>query len=236
MSRVRALDHEPAPNPWIFAAMGAVMAVIGLWGISQEAPPFFADSWGERTIVTAMLTDTIHPAPSIQSQLGYLFNCQVALTSLSGRAQPTSARQQIAQKCRDGADVITKASPTFSAAWQTGALAAASMEDWTGMNWRLRQSYATGRNEQWLAERRIDLAQAHTDQLDADLLPSYDRDLMLLLVMDGGRQFLAPRYHALADIRARIDPLLPALTEADRTRFLGITARLAVQRSRTNGR
>lgn len=236
MLRVRDLDQNSATNPWMFATMGAVLTAAGLWGFTQEAPPFFADSWGEHTIVTAMLADTIRPAPSIQSQLGYLFNCQVALTSLSGRAQPTLARQQTAQKCRDGADQITNSAPTFSAAWHMGALAAAVMEDWPGMNWRLRQSYNTGRNEQWLAERRIDLAQSNLDRLDPDLLPSHDRDLLLLLLDDGGRRFLVPRYHALADLRTRIDALLPGLPADNRTRFQSMTARLAVERSRSNGR
>lgn len=236
MPRARHLDQHTATNPWIFAAIGVTLTIVGLWGVSQEAPPFFADGWGERTIIAAVQADTIRPAPSIQSQLGYLFNCQVALTSLSGRAQPTQARQQTAQKCRDGADQITNSAPTFSAAWHTGALAAATMEDWPGMNWRLRQSYNTGRNEQWLAERRIDLAQSNLDRLDPDLLPSNDRDLLLLLLVDGGRQFLAPRYHALADLRAVIDGLLPGLPIDDRTRFQNITARLAVERSRSNGR
>lgn len=236
MLRVRDLDQNAATNPLLFATISAVLVAAGLWGISQEAPPFFADGWGERTVVTAMLADTIHPAPSIQSQLGYLFNCQVALTSLSGRAQPAPARQRAAEKCRDGSDMITNSSPTFSAAWQMGALAAATMEDWPGMNWRLRQAYETGPNEQWLAERRIDLAQTHVEQLDPDLLPRHDRDLILLLLDDNGRRFLAPRYHALADMRARIDTVLPSLPVDNRTRFESLAGYLAVERSRTNGR
>ena len=236
MLRVRDWDQNAATNPVLLAATGAFLVVAGLWGASQEAPPFFAEGWGERTVVTAMLSGTIHPAPSIQSQMGYLFNCQVALTSLSGRAQPTAARQQLAQKCLDGSDIITKSSPTFSAAWQMGALAAATLEDWPGMNWRLRQAYETGPNEQWLAERRIDLAQSQAGELDPDLPPYYDRDLTLLLLDDNGRRFLVPRYHALADIRARIDALLPRLPAENRTRFESLAGYLAVERSRTNGR
>jgi hypothetical protein len=227
----------PIANHTLFNAVcSACLVALGLWTFIVEAPPFFSDGWSEQTMVEAASSGTISPGLSNASKLAYLFNCRVAMTSVTGRAQPTAVRQAIAYRCLKDADSMTSASPPFAVASFTGALAAATLQDWRGMNERLRQAYDNGRNELWQAEMRVDLVEANTEHIERDVWPRHLEDLRLLLLYDGGRQFLVARYHALHQLRRRIDLLVFGLAEPDRIRFQNMTARAEKERLRSNGR
>ncbi len=208
----------------------------GVYVSLREAPAFLSASWSERATLAALSTGMLEPAFSPQSQLSYFYSCRIALTSISGRAQPSATRHDIAAQCLANADRVAAASPDFAIAWYTGALAASITADWTGLNQRLRHAYRAGPFEQWIAELRIDLAEDNYAHLDPDLPDLHRADLRLLLSQDTGRRFLVPRYHALPGLRSHIDALLPELPPAGSTRFGNMVKRLAVDRSRTNGR
>lgn len=233
-------SHDvPAPvtnKPLLYAAWSACLVALGLWTFTVEAPPFFSDGWSEPTMVEAVSTGTISPGLSNASKLAYLFNCRIAMTSVTGRAQPTQVRQAIASRCREDADSMTSASPPFAVASHTGALAAAMLQDWSGMNERLRQAYDNGRNEMWQAELRVDLVEANAEHIEHDVWPHHLEDLRLLLQYDSGRRFLIARYHGLHRLRHRIDLLLFGLAEPDRMRFQTMAAWAEKERLRLNGR
>jgi hypothetical protein len=232
------LSSNRHDRQWLWGlALGAGLLLIGgAYAAMREAPGFFSASWNERATLSALSTGMIEPAFSPQSQQSYFYACRIALTSISGRAQPSATRQNIAAQCLANADQVAAASPDLAIAWYTGALAASIAGDWPGMNQRLRQAYLTAPFEQWVAELRIDLAEDNYSHLDPDLEALHNTDLHLLLSQDTGRRFLAPRYYALAPLRSHIDALLPGMPEADSTRFHNMTQRLTVYRSRTNGR
>ncbi|GLQ57936.1 hypothetical protein GCM10010862_51950 [Devosia nitrariae] len=187
-------------------------------------------------MVDAVSSGTISPGLSNSSKLAYLFDCRVAMTSFTGRAQPTSVHQAIASRCLSDADSMTLVSPQFAVAWHTGALAAAMLQDWNGMNERLRRAYDNGRYELWQAELRVDLVEGNADRIEPDVWPRHLDDLRLLLRYDVGRLFLVARYHALPQLRQRIDLLVFDLADPDRIRFQNMAARAEKERLRLNGR
>jgi hypothetical protein len=225
-----------AKRAFLYACAAAGLVVFGGWTFSIEAPFYFAEGWSEQTILNMAADDTVAVPLSTSARLIYLRNCQVALTSATGRVQPSAVRLDVASRCRASADAMTAASPNFAPAWYTGALAAGVASDWAGMNEGLREAYRHGRNEMWQAEARVDLVEDQADHIADDLWPQHFDDLRMLLRHDAGRSFLAVRHGVLRSLRLRLDLLALELPEPDRSRFANMVARTDKERLRSNGR
>ncbi|MEO8683575.1 MAG: hypothetical protein ABI414_01910 [Devosia sp.] len=227
-------DHRN--SLWIVLAGCTMLLLAGIRAASIEISPFLGSGSSEYAKVIGLASGQIGPGLSISSQLQFLFDCRVALASITGRAQPTATRQKVIATCVGASDRLVSQSPTFSAAWYTGALAMSFVPQRAGLNIRLRKSFETGPHELWIAELRTDLVLDNFDSLDADLIESSDADLLMLLGVDAGRQSLAPRYLSRPALQVRIDAQLARITAADRSRFQNIVERLDVERGRSNGR
>lgn len=189
----------------------------------------------ERQRVEGIARGEITPGISIESQLDFLFDCRIAMTSITGRAQPSTVRMAILDNCLVHSLALANQSPSFSAAWHTSAVASAMSRDWPSFRAYTEKSYLTGRNEQWIAEMRVDLISDYIPQLDDELLAAHRADLMLLLSHDSGRNYLASRYVALDTFRHQIDQILPDVAEPDARRFLNIVGRLTTLKQRQQG-
>lgn len=216
----------------LIVALGLCLSVLGIFallsGTSQRRPMGAIDT--DR--LAAIASNTDRPGLSTASQLGFLFECRRAMTSIVGRAQPSSLRDEVSRSCLNSALEMTTRSPTFSVAWLTAAVAAVQLRDWPAFERSIEKSYITGANEQWVAELRVDLVSDHRDRLDEALLSAHRADLILLLSHDRGRQFLADRYVALTAFRDEIDTILPSLDESVSRRFLNLAERREVRRQR----
>jgi hypothetical protein len=209
--------------------LSAVIAV-------SEFGPF--SSWGlsERATVRSMANGMLGPGISSQSQIDYLYNCRVALTSLTGRAQPSAVRATMLDHCEVAVQTMIEAAPDFSAAWYTAALIASFRDQPNRLNEALRRSYDTGPFEQWIAQLRVDLVEDTYSGVDEELRPLHQMDLANLLSNDPGRRFLAPRYLAFVDLHDRVDQALTTIDDAHARRFLNIAERLLREKDRSNGR
>lgn len=229
-------SSRPPYSAAILAAGCAILLVSATYASVRELGPFATESLSERVTVAAMASGMIEPALSLRSQINFLYHCRVAMTSITGRVQPTPVREAIMDACRGGSRAIVRGSPGFSVAWYTGALVASFDGDRTVMNEWLSRSYATGPFEQWIAELRADLAEDHFAELNSELIEWHLADLRMLLANDPGRRFLAPRYLNFPGLRGRVDAILAQMDAVGAHRFLNIVERLAVEKGRTNGR
>lgn len=236
LSRDLNVPSSPPYSPAILTTGCAVLLIAAAYTATVEVGPFATDRLSERSTVSAMANGLLAPALSLQSQTDFLYHCRVAMTSLTGRAQPSSVRADILETCADGSQAIVEDEPGFSAAWHTGALAASFAGDAQTMNDWLSQSYRTGPAEQWIAELRVDLFEDNIAKLDSGLTDLHLADLRMLLSNDRGRRFLASRYLLFPALRQRIDEVLLRTSEPDARRFGNIVERLAVEKARSNGR
>jgi hypothetical protein len=230
------LQSSPPYSAAILAAGCAVLLVTATYATVRELGPFATENLSERSTVTATAMGMLEPALSLQSQTNFLYHCRVAMTSITGRVQPTTIRRAILDVCRDGSQQIVANSPGFSVAWYTGALVASFTGEQAAMREWLSQSYATGPFEQWIAELRVDLAEDHFAQLTPQLVELHLADLRMLLSGDPGRRFLAPRYINFPGLRGRVDTILAGMDASGASRFRNIVERLSVEKGRTNGR
>lgn len=220
----------------ILAAGSTVLLLCAIYVAKAELSPLVTQGLSERTTVRSMAAHMLSPGLSTQSRIDFLYHCRVALTSLTGRAQPSGVRRTLLETCSNASEAMVADTPGFSAAWYTIALVASFEHNSKRMNDALAKSYATGPFEQWIAELRVDLVTENIDKLDASLLDEHMQDLRNLLSNDRGRRLLAPRYLALPTLKPQVDGVLPQIEEPARRRFLNIVQRLLVEKGRTNGR
>ena len=170
---------------------------------------------------------------SIATQQATLLDCDAALrtpNSLEMRFLPEQVRIDMVPHCRTVADEIAASAPTTSMAWFVGARASTQLDDWPGFNDRLLRSQLTGPTEQWIAERRVALAEDNYDRLDERTRAGNERDLRMLIGSLSGIYALTRRYLDDPAFRERITAIVESMPEASQARFLSVLRR-QIQRS-----
>lgn len=186
------------PNPMAIGQAGNILAAAlcaagallsAIVAFTELAP--FQGTQTDRDLFTRLSTSPVGIGVSPYAQRAALDDCFVAMTSIFGKAQPAEARGQLLQNCRDAGLRITALSPSFSYAWLVLAIISAEQDDATAFVDALLRSYTTGRNELWLAERRLLLAQSNRERLPDLFLPMMRNDIALHLMNEDGTKRLA---------------------------------------------
>lgn len=197
-----------------------VLAGSGAAAAWFEAKAYFSAGILPRERFDALAAGPADPGLSYPSHSLALQNCLEAMTSIFAATQPRKVRAAVAANCLVTADGITAQEPSNTLGWYVGALAANGTGDTAGMIERLRQAQITGPSEQWIVERRVDLAEDHLAALPPDVLAAHDRDLTLLAQSQRGVASIARRYVRQADFRDRITALVEKLPDWQQGRFL----------------
>jgi hypothetical protein len=86
----------------------------------------------------------------------------------------------------------------------------------------LERSQAVGPNEQWLAERRVGVAETHYAALEAYAGTGHLADLALLAQSRRGIRSIAARYVANPDFRERVTAVVETLPDEIQQRFVAV--------------
>jgi hypothetical protein len=170
---------------------------------------------------------------SIPSNRLVLDNCFDALNGVYGRLQPADGRKAVATTCLQQAAQITRSMPSYSYAWYIASLSAAELGDSAGLADNLRQSQATGPSEEWIAELRVNLAEAHLGELPDDIRSHNDSDLAVLAESYRGVSSIAKRYVDDAGFRERITGIVEKLPDDVQRRFIAFVERAAQRTGRS---
>jgi hypothetical protein len=157
---------------------------------------------------------------STGSQRDDLDNCYEMMGSAYALSRPTVERHQIAEACSTLATGIAAWSPSNAQAWLVAAAASAQLDDFGAFNTRLLQSQITGPHEQWVAEMRVELGEAHYAQLDSETRANHLADLAMLVHSLSGIRSIAERYLNDPGFRERIVAIVETLPEVEQRRFL----------------
>ena len=207
---------------WIMGGIGAVMFVGGAAAMYIEGGSYLTGPLNPSRSILAM--DAIPLPLSAEAQRERLTTCFELLGAL-----PTfdyldlTAEEQarLPAICLAKADAIAAGSPTYSLAWYVGALSAALLEDWDGMNQRLIRSQQTGQYEQWIGELRVALSETNLAHLSPEARAGHDRDLEMLVQSGRGVRSIADRYINDEAFRERITAIVETMSPLDQRRFLG---------------
>ena len=207
----------------VFLVAAAAVAAYG------EAVPFVLSSMPPQDQFAALVDWHLPIGASPLAKTAILDNCASAITSIYGRSRPTVERHSMLQSCQGIIRRITDDLPSNSYGWLIGAVAAIESNDAADFNRQLQISQATGRDEQWVAEQRVELAEMHFDQLNEATRAGELTDLALLAQSYQGVQTIAQRYVADPAFRERITAVVEALPQADQQRFVSNVRRAAAE-------
>lgn len=227
---MRGKRRNKAPALILAGFAGALLAGAA-YVATSEARPFV--SVGETLPDRIAALEAASPAVvSLDGRNLVLDTCSELATSLAGRLMRTDERRRDTGWCADVATQYAASAPTYGYAWYVAALMAADRQDTPALVEDLARSYSTAPNEEWLAERRVALAEAHLGDLGPDLTAAHDRDLALLVQSKRGIADIARRYVAVPEFRERIGDIVATLSQQDQARFVDtlrgqVAARLA---------
>lgn len=139
---------------------------------------------------------------SHRSATATLESCEEYLARPASRALPTPDWRGALEGCRAQANLVIERWPTDARAWLLVASASQELGDAAGLAEALRRSQLLAPQVQWLAERRLRLADKTGNVGDY----SYDGDVLALLGSDIGARVIAASWLAGdAARRARIE-------------------------------
>jgi hypothetical protein len=214
------------------AGLSGVLLLAAAYVVAAEAGPYLSVGEGLSDRLQALESDR----PAVMSRDArkiVLDTCTGLTTTVAGLLLRTETRRAEADWCAGRAADFAESAPTAGYAWYVAAQLAADRHDQTAFADDLGRAYATAPTEQWLAERRVALAETHLAELTPDLLASHQRDLALLVQSARGVAAIARRYVAEPDFRNRIAAIVATLPNADQARFVAtIRAQIAAGQTR----
>jgi len=208
---------------WNAVALLAIALVVGtllVGALVTEAAPLFGPPSNETSASPEGVGLSQH---SYQASLS---DCIQRLDSLYWRTRPGKEREMLASACDELATRAVAAMPSFSFAWFAGASAASALGDIDQMNLSLLRSELTGPSEQWIAEARVDLSEAHRKDLDAGAARAEDADLKILAQGQSGIGSIVRRYLSDPEFRPRITSLIETLPATVQQHFLDTIQRM----------
>lgn len=186
----------------------------------QEANPFLAGSGPMEVRVNGIIGGGRLLGWSSTAQNEFLRDCVTAMPSLNARILPPEQQAILQTRCRNGAEDIVAHSPINAFAWSAMAELARFAQDYGAMNLALVNSQAIGPNELWIAERRVDTAEAAYDALSEPALAANRADLAVVASSPVAVRSIALRYIVQPAFRERITAIVETLPPAVQNRFL----------------
>lgn len=209
-------------NGLILIVSALILGSSGGYLAAREFAPF-AFSFAPRSEIFERLM--LEPAPVPPSTFGTnvaLEICDETMTRLSFYLAPTARMSAVAHSCIETAGTAVSQMPSHSYGYYIGALAHYALGEVETAVAALERSQAVGPNEQWLAERRVALAELHYATLGTYAGAGHLADLALLAQSRRGIRSIAARYIASPAFRERVTAIVETLPEEIQQRFVTV--------------
>ena len=203
--------------------------VASLYAFMLEVAPYSGNLATPKGRFEFLERGSVGQSLSIRGQRLLLSDCLEAMGGVTGMAQPSERRVAMLNECQSFAIKATASTPSFALAWYIGAFASAELKQFSSFNLQLAGAQKTARNEQWLAQLRVNLAENYRDFLNSETLEGNDADLKLLVQSRIGVASIATRYVDKKEFRERITEIVESLSEEEQIRFVAYVRNAARQ-------
>lgn len=206
----------------ILIVVALLLGSTGIYLAAREIAPFdfsFAPS-GE--ILSRLAQESPPVSLSIAGVNVSLQTCERAMSGLGFRLSPNQTIGAVAANCAQAARKATEAMPSLSYGHYIEAMALFVLGRSDEAGAALTRSQLVGANEQWIAERRVSLAESHYEVLEADVQAAHLTDLALLAQSQHGIRSIAARYVSDPDFRGRVTGVVETLPEDIQARFVSV--------------
>lgn len=209
-------------NGLILIVSALFLGFSGAYLAAREIAPF-SFSFAPRSEILERLTrEPVPVPPSIFGTNVALEICDDTMNRLSFPLAPSAAMSAVAQSCLETAGTAISQMPGHSYGYYVGALAHYALGDAETALGSLKRSQAIGPNEQWLAERRVALAELHHADLEDYAEAGHLADLALLAQSRRGIRSIAARYVADPSFRERVTAIVETLPDEIQQRFVSV--------------
>lgn len=209
-------------NGLVLIVTALILGSSGAYLVAREMAPF-EFSFAPRSEIFERLVSTPAPVPpSIFGANVALEICDETMSRLSFQLAPTARRTAVANSCLTSAQQALSGAPSLSYGHFVAAIAHFALDDTDAALLALERSQSLGPNEQWIAERRVSLAERHYDDLQNYARTGHLADLALLAQSRRGIRTIAARYVANPDFRERVTAVVETLPVEIQRRFVSI--------------
>jgi len=199
---------------------GVSLTFLGGWATLQELSPYIVGPRSGSDSILELRTGALTPGLAIPTQRDYLLKCNSALSSYALLRETEDQQRALIDACQTTASGMATAQGANSLAWLVSAQLAARRSDYAAMNVGLRNSYATGPYEQWLASLRFDLAESYLSDLEPDVSASHDADIRLMATSNLARNRLVATYLNNDSFKSRAIEIIQTLPDDQQRRFV----------------
>jgi hypothetical protein len=177
--------------------------------------------FGGRPALSSYLRSPKYMEPlSIRGEYSLSEACHLETFSLDAMLRPIPEREAFAKVCLARLTALVGSSPANAFAWVVVAELAGYLGQ-AGLATRaLEEASKIAPNEQWLAERRVDVAERYRGLVGEAVSSLEDYDLAMLVRSSAGIRSIAKRYVDQPDFRERVFRVVSQLSPADQARFI----------------
>ena len=206
------------PAPLVFAAVA--LLVLSVWALKGDFTSYIESGGTDSAFFERLSHSPPEQPTSLSGTEALLMRCEAVLSPAVASKYSEAERLFVALHCRDLARGSIQAMPSYAYGWYSLALFSYLSTDHQAAMEALEQAQIAGRNEQWLAERRVRLAENLFASLNGPVLAGHEADLTLLARSNRGVRSIARRYVENEGFRERITAIVETLPQADQARFL----------------
>ncbi|WP_196259700.1 hypothetical protein [Pelagibacterium limicola] len=207
------------PSALMLGIAALALAAAGWWLTARELSPY-QFSFAVLRDAAAYADAAPAHALSLEGNRVLLDTCARGMQGVSFLASPTALKTAVAHRCLDMAGETARLMPTYSYAHYVSAMALLALYRAEAAEEALLLSHQGARNEQWIAELRVALAEDNAELL-GDYIGSVHRlDLAMLVQSRRGIRSIAHRYVASPDFRSRVTDVVETLPPDVQARFV----------------
>lgn len=209
-------------NGLVLIVAALILGSSGAYLLAREIAPFDFSFAPRSEIFERLAAEPAPVPPSIFGTNVALEICDETMNRLSFQLAPTARQNAVANSCLETTSQALSETPSLSYAHFVASRAHFALGDQGAALAALERSQSLGPNEQWIAERRVALAEVHYGALGDYAQAGHLADLGLLAQSRRGIRSIAARYVANPDFRERVTGVVETLPVDVQRRFVSI--------------
>lgn len=194
---------------------------------ARELPVITYGTQNSIAVTQAITAGTIRRTYSFYGHKRLMAACMQGMTGIWHTLAPAAESRSHAQNCLEYALTYAHTTPVDSFTWIVAARSSFVLKDLSSINRYLAYAWQTGRNEQWVAALRVNLAEDTYAGLTEINLQRHRSDLSLMVMSRAGIGAIANRYWSDPEFRERISTVVETLPQEDQRRFVSSVRRAA---------
>lgn len=204
----------------VLAGVAMTLCILAALAVPQEIGQFAGPETAPVAGAAMLRADNVREGISPRAQQRSMGFCYNLVRSLYVLTLPSPDRDAIVADCRQLASAVVAKAPSNGLGWLVLAASNARLGDADAANADLARSYVTARNERWIVEMRVAVAETMNKDLASYNIDQHLADIQLLALSPFGVHVLARLSLASAVLEQRVVGAIGKLPQDVQQRYL----------------